>query len=656
MKLLSLVLLAFHLFFVSRAVAQSNLSTTILTAEFGDFVSQVLKDWNSPAGIAVAVVRQNGHGGWVVEQQGHGQAKADGTPVTPDTLFSIGSESKLFDIISTGLLISNASLEKPVTWTSKIADIIPEWELIDPIASAGSTIIDLMSHRTGMPRHDVSQGRNDTLLSVIERMKYLKPSTEFREDFQYNNIMYEVLSYLPTALLPSQPTLAEYVQEHIFDVLGMNSSTYSFPRANATGQLADSFGRVGNTTTNPLLPTEIYPMPFWLQLGGDAGNFASGPGGVISSVRDMTAWLKMLMSNGVDTSTNTTVVPASVLEEITSGITVWPYTEDYPEISSGTYGGARYSSSYRGHDLFEHGGDVQGFHSMVTWFPNDGAGIVVLMNDDLHYYRDIVRYRVMDLLFNLEPVDWNTRYQQLAVGTAAATAAYVSTRSPANATPPSVGFDNLPGTYDNPGYTSVELCAINPTSQTQTDSCKGLAETITSTFPQYVSDVPTFAFTWDRIAAQYVALSHFEGDVWNLTGWTGLPTDPHNASSLLWAYDAGFDGTVALTGVDANGTIGFGFLGGIWGAGSGVPDPAGSTPDQATEVWFAKVGTATTTTSQNLAAAVETSSPSSLKYGPAIVGLLAANLLILLLVTALAVLNFLRGRSARYMSVKDQEL
>jgi CubicO group peptidase (beta-lactamase class C family) len=68
---------------------------TILTSDIDDFVNNILAEWNSPAGISVAVVRQDGQGGWVVETKGYGNAKADGTKVTADTLFSIGSESKV---------------------------------------------------------------------------------------------------------------------------------------------------------------------------------------------------------------------------------------------------------------------------------------------------------------------------------------------------------------------------------------------------------------------------------------------------------------------------------------------------------------------------------------------------------------------------------
>lgn len=50
-----------------------------------------------------------------------------------------------------------------------------------------------------------------------------------------------------------------------------------------------------------------------------------------------------------------------------------------------------------------------GFHAMFTRFPFEGAAVAVLSNDDLFYIRDIVRYRIIDELFELDPVDWNTR-------------------------------------------------------------------------------------------------------------------------------------------------------------------------------------------------------------------------------------------------------
>lgn len=56
----------------------------------------------------------------------------------------------------------------------------------------------------------------------------------------------------------------------------------------------------------------------------------------------------------------------------------------------------------------------------------------------------------------------------------------------------------------------------------------------------------------------------------------------------MWAYDAGFSSTHAEFGPSANGTVGFGFEDGVWGAGDGIPDPQGQTAEDRAEVWFAK--------------------------------------------------------------------
>ncbi len=70
------------------------------------------------------------------------------------------SNSKLFLAISVGLLISNETLAKErgsaIRWSTKVKDLIPEWGLMDDEMSRGVTLQDMLSHRTGMPRHDYS--------------------------------------------------------------------------------------------------------------------------------------------------------------------------------------------------------------------------------------------------------------------------------------------------------------------------------------------------------------------------------------------------------------------------------------------------------------------------------------------------------------------
>lgn len=76
---------------------------------------------------------------------------------------------QLFAVLASGLLIYNASVDPPLKWSSKIASIIPEWDLQDDIAAKQATIRDLMSHRTGMPRHDFSFDPSSTVFKDVSK-------------------------------------------------------------------------------------------------------------------------------------------------------------------------------------------------------------------------------------------------------------------------------------------------------------------------------------------------------------------------------------------------------------------------------------------------------------------------------------------------------
>jgi hypothetical protein len=77
-----------------RASAQGT-QQAILNDAAEAFINQVLTDWNSPGGVAVAVVRRDGQGNWNVETKGYGVATANGSKVTENTLFALASNSKV---------------------------------------------------------------------------------------------------------------------------------------------------------------------------------------------------------------------------------------------------------------------------------------------------------------------------------------------------------------------------------------------------------------------------------------------------------------------------------------------------------------------------------------------------------------------------------
>ena len=83
--------------------------------------------------------------------------------------------------------------------------------------------------------------------------------------------MYAALSYFPEALLGIH--FEEYVKTHIFDPLGMNSTTFSYQVAKNTGHLANGIGRDGVNRSENIFGRGIpRPMEYWNKAGGDIGS------------------------------------------------------------------------------------------------------------------------------------------------------------------------------------------------------------------------------------------------------------------------------------------------------------------------------------------------------------------------------------------------
>ena len=142
--------------------SNSSYSTGVLISGSTDqYVKTLLEKWGS-SGLSVAVVRkdESAPNGWRHDFGSYGIAHANGSPMTPDSVFAIASNSKLFLAMSVGLLISNKTLAEErgeeIKWSTKIRDLIPEWGLMDEEMDRGVSLQDMLSHRTGMPRHDFS--------------------------------------------------------------------------------------------------------------------------------------------------------------------------------------------------------------------------------------------------------------------------------------------------------------------------------------------------------------------------------------------------------------------------------------------------------------------------------------------------------------------
>ena len=137
-------------------------------------------------GVAVGVV-ERGH---LVFARGFGYRDVDKhLPVTPDTLFPLGSCSKAFTATAIALLAD----EGRIALDAPVRTYLPDFSLEDPVASATLTTRDLLTHRSGLPRHDLfwyqAPFSRDEL---YRRLRFLEPGGPPHAQWRYNSLMFVV--------------------------------------------------------------------------------------------------------------------------------------------------------------------------------------------------------------------------------------------------------------------------------------------------------------------------------------------------------------------------------------------------------------------------------------------------------------------------------
>lgn len=212
------------------------------------FIAEQLAAWEVP-GCAVAAVR-NGQvelaGGWGLRD------REAGLPVTQDTLFAIGSTTKAFTATTVGALVDEGLLE----WDRPLRDYVPEVRLHDPFVSDRLTIVDLLSHRSGLPRHDLTwvgqPGRSRA--EIVRALRFLPLSKDLRQQFQYCNLGYLVAGHVVEVL--SGVSWEDFTRRRLLEPLGMRRNGWLNGRYRDHAIAMHDGGIDGFTTHCMLLPDD----------------------------------------------------------------------------------------------------------------------------------------------------------------------------------------------------------------------------------------------------------------------------------------------------------------------------------------------------------------------------------------------------------------
>lgn len=316
------------------------------------------------AGAAVAVVKD----GKIIHAKGYGMADiVSKKPVTENTNFQIASNTKAFTTAALAILEGEGKLH----WTDNVKDYIPEFKMYNDYVTANFTIVDLLTHRSGLglgvgDLMFFPDGSDFTINDVVSSFQHFTPVSAFRTKFDYDNLLYIVAGEVIARV--SGMSYENFVQKRIVEPLQMNN-TY--------------VGSLLNDKTNLALPHSsesgsIQTIDFYT-IG-----IGSAAGGIFSNVADLSKWMIVRMNKGkYGADLKSSLFSLKNHNEMWRIHTVTEPNRNprYNSHFSG-YGLGWDLSDVKGNLKVSHTGGLPGMLSIVTMYPDMNLGIVVLTNTE----------------------------------------------------------------------------------------------------------------------------------------------------------------------------------------------------------------------------------------------------------------------------------
>ncbi|MDR3307914.1 MAG: serine hydrolase [Coriobacteriales bacterium] len=355
------------------------------------------------------------------------------------TVYRLASCSKAF--IATAVMLLQEEhlldIDEPVVRS------LPNFALYCEELTAQVTPRDMLSHRTGLPRHDISSFANQqrTLAQMAEKVRYLEPAYGLRERFHYQNHMYGVLSLL-VERVQDRPW-GQFVQERILEPLGM-SRTYTSCAAPRAAD--DNYAR-------PLVRVGRINLPYLTSNDDSTG----GAGSLSASVRDLLCWAKANLGRG--NFEGREVFPPQIFTQLHAPQTPLHEGEfspvSLPFVSHTAYALGWFTEHYHGELLVYHGGTIFGFKSMVGFLPEHDFAFAILINQDATVACDALARTLCDKVLGVAPYDWVSQCEQAKAAVSAQKRQEIERLTAAPETTPS--REGLAGRYGHPAYGTVEV-------------------------------------------------------------------------------------------------------------------------------------------------------------------------------------------------------
>jgi CubicO group peptidase (beta-lactamase class C family) len=414
--------------------------TNSLPENLDSLVREAMEEWQVP-GVALSVTR-DGEEDWV-KAYGLRDVEAD-LPVTGDTQFVLCSVTKSFTALGLAMLVDEGRLD----WAKPVRDYLPEFRLLDAIATEQVTTIDLLCHHTGLPRHDwVWMPADISRAEMLAALRHLEPTKDIRAAYQYCNLGYVAAGMVAERI--SGQTWEDFTRERIMKPLGMVHIGFSdadLERApdSARPYIVHDQEKPGEFTRRR---ARLWPI-------------ADTPaGGINVAASDMARYMRLYLADGkID---GAPLVSSTRLKALHHP-RVYAGKSQFAEIGESHYGLGLATHHYRGERVVSHSGGWIGWGTLMSLMPERRWGVTVLTNRTGSPVTDIVTNAIFDHLMGRDAIPWFDRFREQRSAYMAQRPADVAAKRAARRTDaPGRPLTEYVGDYAHVAYGRVTIEAVS---------------------------------------------------------------------------------------------------------------------------------------------------------------------------------------------------
>lgn len=513
-----------------------------LTEAFDALVDKQLKRYHIP-GASFSVVHHD-----LTWSKGYGMAQVD-PPVPVDaatTLFQACSTTKAQLCALWGIYIASAENQaKPVheriSFKTLLAEIVrDDFVTSDVIRTGQITLEDVLSHRSGMPRHELSYGYDGVNIprDVTRNIRHLPLHTDIRTTFEYCNLGYVAASHALEVVVGK--SLNDIFQEWLWTPLGMTHTYAGIREAEpATRKTGEVLARP--YTWSKMACDEDYANGTLTEKPQQDLSQVSGAGYAISTADDYAKWMRCLLSNSSPLSQDiidNLFTPRMICASRDSDVI--PLSGSMMLYSLGWFQGV-----YRGHRVIYHQGGAIGCGSRVLLVPDLKWGATFLSNGpDAGTVLRSLLFELLDAIiggpseqrngYEICEMSIKPMYQGFLDSQAEVKEKYFPSARPSHAVPLTLPLASYAGSYKNIAYGTINLVVCSDEKNEKKLTCNIDDRTWPNVWSIKHYNAESWCITsqppWTEIRRAESKIDAVSGKV----KWFGISMEPAMMEEIIW--------------------------------------------------------------------------------------------------------------------------